>query len=67
MPRQLVEDATEGREFNEALNAHTWVTYRKEGDVAVEVFGWRWFEDRENFTEGWVEFLPSGFFRGLRY
>ena len=66
---EVVEDqeTIEGWEFNEVFDACTWVTYFKEGDIAADVFGWRWFEDRENFTEGWVEVLPSGFFRGLRY
>ena len=60
------QETVEGWEFNEVLGTWVWVTFRKEGDMAADVFGWRWFEDRESFTEDWVEVLRSGFFRGLR-
>jgi hypothetical protein len=57
--------------YLDVLDAWTWTTFRTiEGETEPQVepvFGWRWFEDRDNFTEGWVDVLPTGYFRGLKY
>ena len=63
----MSEDWIWGWFFNDIFDCETWATFYNDGESAMEVFGWRWFEDRDNDTEGWVEFLPSGYFKGLNY